>query len=215
MNRRIILNCIVILGSLGSLTYSLAGFSQADRYIAGTHYTVLESSVRTADASKIEVLEIFWYGCPGCYSFEPVLNDWAENRKNDIDFVRFPGVFNSLMKIHAQIFYMSKALGITEQTHAKVFDALVPQRRTVRSEQQVVDLFVEFGVDRIEAEKTFNSFAVRTKTNQAEKLTRDYKPPSTPSMVVNGKYLVSLAGVVNSTQEMLRVVDFLAEKERN
>jgi len=51
------------------------------------------------------------------------------------------------------MFYTSQVLGITEQTHTKIFDALVPQRRTVRSEQQAVDLFVEFGVDRIEAEK--------------------------------------------------------------
>jgi thiol:disulfide interchange protein DsbA len=215
MNRRTLLNYMVILGSLASLTYSLASFAQAERYIAGTHYKVIEPTVRTAHADKIEVLEIFWYGCPGCYSFEPVLNDWALNRADDIDFVRFPGVFNSLMKVHAQIFYTLQALGITEQTHAKVFDALVPQRRAVRSEQQVMDLFVEFGVDRIAAEKAFNSFAVRTQTNQAEKLTRDYKPTGTPSMVVNGKYLVSLAGPVNNTQEVLRVVDFLAEKERN
>jgi len=215
MNRRTLLSCIVILGFLTSLSYSLSSFAQAQRYIAGTHYTILEPSVRTANAGKIEVLEIFWYGCPGCYSFEPVLNDWADNRADDIDFVRFPGIFNSLMKVHAQIFYMSQALGITDQTHAKVFDALVPQRRAIRSEQQAVNLFVEFGVDRIEAEKAFNSFAVRTRTNQAQKLTRDYKPTSTPSMVVNGKYLVSLVGPVNTTQEMLRVVDFLAEKERN
>lgn len=211
MNRKLLLSCIVILGSL----YNLASFAQAERYIAGTHYKVLESSVRTADADKIEVLEIFWYGCPHCYTFEPVLNDWAAHRANDIAFVRFPGVFNPLMKVHAQIYYMSQALGITDQTHDKVFDALVPQRKTLRTEQQIVDLFVEFGVDREEAKKTFNSFAVRTKANQAEKLTRGYNPPSTPSMVVNGKYLVSMAGQVDSQQEMLRVVDFLTEKERH
>jgi thiol:disulfide interchange protein DsbA len=171
--------------------------------------------VRTTDAAKIEVLEIFWYGCPHCYTFEPVLNDWAANRADDIAFVRFPGVFNSLMKVHAQIYYMSQALGITDQTHDKVFDALVPQRKTLRTERQIVDLFVEFGVARVEAQKSFNSFAVRTKTNQAEKLTLSYNPPSTPSMVVNGKYLVSMSGPVDSQQEMLRVVDFLTEKERN
>lgn len=211
MNRKLLLGAIVILSSLASLT-SLA---QAERYIAGTHYTVLEPAVRTADAGKIEVLEIFWYGCPACYTFEPVLNNWVENREADIAFVRFPGVFNSLMKVHAQIYYMSQALGVTGQTHDKVFDALVPQRKTLRTERQIVDLFSEFGVDRIEAEKAFNSFGVRTKTNQAEKLTHDYKPTGTPSMVVNGKYLVSIAGPVNSQQEMLRVVDFLTEKERN
>jgi len=211
MKHRLILNCFFILGSL----YSLSSFAQAERYMAGTHYTAIEPAVRTADADKIEVLEIFWYGCPGCYTFEPILNGWIQDRQSDIAFLRLPGIFNPLMKVHAQIYYMAQALGILDDAHDKVFDALVPERRTVRSERQVVDLFVEFGVDRIEAEKTFSSFAVRTKTNQAEKLTGNYKPRSTPSMVVNGKYLVSLAGPVTSYQEMLKVVDFLAEKERS
>ena len=210
MIRRLALGCIVIL----STVYSLAVFAQAERYIAGTHYERLEQPVRTADESKIEVLEIFWYGCPACYTFEPILNNWVENRASDIVFVRFPAVFNPLMKVHAQIYYMSQTLGVLEQTHGKVFDALVPQRKTLRSERQIVDLFVEYGIEREQVEKAFNSFAVRTKTNQAEKLTRDYRPKSTPAMVVNGKYLVSIAGAVNSQQEMLRVVDFLTEKER-
>lgn len=211
MHRKFLFGCIALLISLTSLT----SFGQAERYIAGTHYKVLDSAVRTADADKIEVLEIFWYGCPACYTFEPILNDWVENRDDDVAFVRFPGVFNSLMKLHAQIYYMSEALGITEQTHDKVFNALVPQRKQLRTESQIVEQFVEFGVDRDSVEKAFNSFAVKTKTNQAEKLTGDYRPSGTPSMVVNGKYLVSIAGPVNSQQEMLRVVDFLTEKERN
>lgn len=211
MNRRLIVNCLLVLGCF----YSVASIAQAERYIAGTHYKTLEQPVRTADTDKIEVLEIFWYGCPGCYTFEPILKDWVENRETDIAFVRFPGVFNPLMKVHAQIFYMSQALGILDQTHDKVFNALVPQRKTLSTERQIVDLFVGFGVDRIAAEKAFKSFAVRTKTNQAEKLTRDYQPTGTPSMVVEGKYLVSLAGPVKTYQDILSVVDFLTEKERN
>lgn len=211
MRHRHLLNCLAILASLASLT----SFAQADRYIAGTHYKTLDSAVRTADPSKIEVLEIFWYGCPGCYTFEPILNNWAAKRADDIAFVRFPGVFNDLMKVHAQIYYMSEALGVTEQTHDKVFNALIPQRKTLRTEPQIIEELVSFGVDKVKIEKAFNSFAVRTKTNQAEKLTRDYKATGTPSMVVNGKYLVSISGTVPTYQDMLQVVDFLTEKERH
>jgi len=211
MKNGLLISCLFAIASL----YSLPSLGQAERYIAGTHYQLIEPAVRTADADKIEVLEIFWYGCPACYAFEPILNAWIDARADDVAFVHFPGIFNPMMKVHAQIYYMSQALGVLDQTHGRVFDALVPQRKTLRTEQQIVELFADFSLDRVEVQKTFNSFAVRTKTNQAEKLTRDYKPTGTPSMVVNGKYLVSTAGPVNSQQEMLRVVDFLVEKERN
>ena len=210
MNRTLLVSFIFSLASL----FSLCSFAQTDRYLAGTHFKIIEPAVRTADATKIEVLEIFWYGCPGCYTFEPILNDWLAKPADDIAFVRFPGVFNPLMKVHAQIFYMSQSLGILDLSHDRVFDTLVRGRKPLNSERQIIDQFVEFGFARDDIEKAFNSFAVRTKTNQAEKLTRDYKPSGTPSMVVNGKYLISIGGPVSTYQEMLNVVDFLTEKER-
>lgn len=211
MKRR---NLLAVFAALILLPASNS-YAQADRYLEGTHYQKLDSPVRVQDPNKIEVLEVFWYGCPACYTFEPILNNWVENRPSDTAFARFPAVFNRLMKVHAQIYYLAEAMDVLEQTHDKVFDALVPQRRSIQTEQHVVDLFSEFGFDKEETAKAFNSFAVRTKTNQAEKLTRDYGPRGTPSMVVNGEYVVSIAGPVNSQQEMLRVVDFLIEKSRS
>ncbi len=211
MTARILLSLVLLLTSLTSLPAS----AQVDRYVAGTHYTVLQQPVRTSNADKIEVVGVFWYGCPHCFSFEPLLNDWAENCADDIAFVRFPAIFNSLMKTHAQIFYAAENLHILDRAHDTIFDTLVMQRKQLQTEDQVVTLFAEYGVDADTAAKAFNSFSVKTKVNQAQKLTNEYKPRGTPSMVVNGKYLVSLGGQVDSQQEMLRVVDFLTEKERS
>lgn len=195
--------------------FAMPAFAQADRYMAGTHYTVLDKPVRTADASKIEVAEIFWYGCPACFNFEPLINSWAANSAEDVNFVRFPAIFNELMKIHAQVFYTAQALDVTERVHDSIFDTLVVQRKQLQTEDQIVALFAAHAVDKDDARKAFNSFSVKTRLNQAQKLTNDYKPRGTPSMVVNGKYVISIGGVVNDQRLMLNIVDFLIAKERS
>ncbi|MEE3173210.1 MAG: DsbA family protein, partial [Pseudomonadota bacterium] len=75
-------------------------------------------------------------------------------------------------------------------------------------------LFAEHGIGQEDFERAFNSFSVRTKVNQAEKRMQDYQIRSTPNMVVNGKYLIATGQAVTTQQEMLEVVNFLVEKER-
>lgn len=209
------LRTLVALSVLIIQLFAMPAFAQADRYMAGTHYTVLDKPVRTADASKIEVAEIFWYGCPACFNFEPLINNWAANSAEDVNFVRFPAIFNELMKIHAQVFYTAQALDVTERVHDSIFDTLVVQRKQLQTEDQIVALFAAHAVDKDDARKAFNSFSVKTRLNQAQKLTNDYKPRGTPSMVVNGKYVISIGGVVNDQRLMLNIVDFLIAKERS
>lgn len=207
-------NFVALLILLGSLL-ALPATAQADRYVAGTHYTVLDNPVRTADASKIEVVEVFWYGCPACFNFEPLVNNWAANAADDINFVLFPAIFNELMKLHAQVFYTAKALNVEERVHDAVYDTLVVRRKPLQTENQIVSLFADYDVSEEETRKAFNSFSVKTRLNQAQKLTTDYKPRGTPSMVVNGKYVISIGGAVNDQRLMLDIVDFLIDKERS
>ena len=50
----------------------------ADSRFSEKSYELLEPAVPTGSADKIEVVEIFWYGCPHCYSLEPYLEKWLE-----------------------------------------------------------------------------------------------------------------------------------------
>ena len=84
---------------LAPLAFSV--LAQPARFVEGTHYTVLPTAVKTNDASKIEVVEVFWYGCPHCFTFEPLIEDFVAKAPADVDFVRFPAIWNDLMKIHA------------------------------------------------------------------------------------------------------------------
>jgi thiol:disulfide interchange protein DsbA len=215
MNKRI---AKTVLSSLFAfaLTLPLAAgaAAQIEKYVAGTHYIELKAPVNTPDDSKIEVLEAFWYGCSHCFRFEPLVADWEAKAADDVDFRRYPAMWNALMKIHAQIYFTAEAMDAIELVHEPVFDAINVEGNRLQNEKLIGDLFEEHGIARADFESAFNSFSVRTKVNQAEKRMQDYEIRSTPNMIVNGKYLITTGEAVRTQAEMLEVVDFLVDKER-
>jgi len=196
------------------MPFMLSSYGQIERYVAGTHYMEIANPVNTGDSSKVEVIEAFWYGCSHCFRFEPLITNWEENKPDDVDFVRFPALWNNLMKIHAQVYYAAEALDAVDALHEHIFNAINVERNMLQNEGQISELFTEHGVSQEDFDRTFNSFSVRTKVNQAEARMQDYGIRSTPNMIVNGKYLIATSENVRTQQEMLEIVDFLVEKER-
>ncbi len=188
--------------------------AQPEKYVAGTHYLILDNPVRTGDPSKIEVVEAFWYGCPHCFSFEPLIVDWEKSLPSDVEFGRFPAMFNSLMKVHAQIYFTAQNMDVLNLIHNAAYEALVLERKKLQTEKQIGDLFLSVGIAREDFSKSFNSFSVKTKLKQAELRMKEYNIRGTPAMLVNGKYGVMTGDSVRTQQEMLKVVDFLVNKER-
>ena len=215
MNKRI---AKTVLSSLFAfaLTLPLAAgaAAQIEKYVAGTHYIELKAPVNTPDDSKIEVLEAFWYGCSHCFRFEPLVADWEAKAADDVDFRRYPAMWNALMKIHAQIYFTAEAMDAIELVHEPVFDAINVEGNRLQNEKLIGDLFEEHGIARADFEAAFNSFSVRTKVNQAEKRMQDYEIRSTPNMIVNGKYLITTGEAVRTQAEMLEVVAFLVDNAR-
>jgi thiol:disulfide interchange protein DsbA len=206
--------------NLMSLTFGLllmmftALTAVAEEYKAGKDYAVLEQAVRTRDSSKIEVVEVFWYGCSHCYHFEPLISKWKEQQQEDVDFWMSPAIWNTAMRVHAQAFFTAKALGVAEKLHAPLFTTLVVERKRLANQKQVGDLFADYGVDRKVFDKTFNSFGINSQVKQADARARSYKVSGTPEVIVNGKYRVS-ASMSGSQAEMLKVIDYLVAQERS
>lgn len=197
---------------LSPLAFALQ--AQPAMYVAGTHYQELPSAVRTADPEKIEVIEVFWYGCNHCFRFQPLVDNWHRNAADDIHFVRFPAIWNSLMQIHARAYYAAESLDAVDQVHEEIFDAINLRGNRLQNENQLATLFSENGIDEEAFSQAFNSFTVNNQVNQAERRMRDYQIQSTPNMIVNGKYLITTNQAVNTQQDMLNVVDYLVEQER-
>ena len=193
---------------------AFSSFAQIEKYVAGTHYTELAAPVNTNDSSKVEVLEAFWYGCSHCFRFEPLIANWEATAGEDVDFVRFPAMWNALMEIHAQVYYTAEAMDALDTVHEPVFNAINIEGNRLQNENQIGALFAKYGISEEDFSKAFNSFTVRTKVNQAKQRMQAYEIRSTPNMIVNGKYLVATGEAVRTQAEMLEVVDFLVEKER-
>jgi thiol:disulfide interchange protein DsbA len=193
---------------------AFSSFAQIEKYVAGTHYTELQAPVNTNDSSKVEVLEAFWYGCSHCFRFEPLIANWEATAGEDVDFVRFPAMWNALMEVHAQVYYTAEAMDALDIVHEPVFNAINIEGNRLQNENQIGALFAEYGISEDDFSKAFNSFTVRTKVNQAKQRMQAYEIRSTPNMIVNGKYLVTTGETVRTQADMLEVVDFLVERER-
>jgi protein dithiol oxidoreductase (disulfide-forming) len=203
-----------ILTFLLLMPMAVSSFAQIERFVAGTHYTELKAPVNTNDASKVEVLEVFWYGCSHCFRFEPLITNWEATKPADVDFGRFPAMWNGLMEVHAQVYYTAEAMDALDIVHEHIFNAINIEGNRLQNEGQIGALFAKYGINEDDFGKAFNSFSVRTKVNQAKKRMQDYEIRSTPNMIVNGKYLVTTGEAVRTQADMLEVVDFLVEKER-
>lgn len=204
-----------IMVALLGLVFSLSACAQesTDTFKEGQHYIVLETAVRTADPSKIEVAEVFAYSCPHCFDFEPLLHAWEKQQSSDVYLTQTHAMWNPQMEPLVRGYYTSLALKIKDQTHMPVFNALHLERKQLANAEQWADFFANYGVDKAKALSTYNSFGVTSQIKQAEARARSYKITGTPEMVVDGKYRIS-SRLAGGHVEMLKVVDFLVAKIR-
>jgi thiol:disulfide interchange protein DsbA len=181
-------------------------------YQAGVHYEVLPELVSTNDPSKVEIAEVFWYGCEHCYNFEPKIKPWLTTQK-DVNFVGVPAVWQPVMRLHAKAYYTAKALKVFETMNIVIFEAMNLKDQRLQSEDEIADLFVANGVSRERFTKVFNSGSIEMSVDLAVKKQERYRTRTTPELVVNGKYRVSSRSA-GGHDGMLKVASFLIEKER-
>jgi len=190
----------------------LIPFAHADPK-EGVQYQVIKNAQPTASEDKIEVLELFWYGCPHCYHLESELDTWLKNKPDDIVFVRVPAILGPSWELYARAFYTAELLGVADKIHKPLFDRIHKEKKPIRNLQQLKDFFIAQGVSAQDFDDTYKSFAVITKTNRAKQASSLYGISGVPALVVNGKYRTS-AREAGGNREILEVVDFLVEKER-
>ena len=190
------------------------------RFKEGTHYKRFRPTKMTVNGGdRIEVAEVFWYGCNHCYNLEPLLQRWKSDLPENVELVKMPAVWNPALETHAQAFYTIEALagaGVindTQPVHMAFFDKIHVERQRMTSEKSIVDLLANFGVSKDQFEGAWTSFEVNTKLRQAKTLNRSYNIASVPTIVVNGKYVTdeTMAG---GKPELFAVIDELVASER-
>lgn len=206
--RNLILSATLVAASVFGMTAQAA-----EPIEAGREYVELSNAVPVSVPGKIEVVELFWYGCPHCYSFEPVVNPWAEKLPADVNFKRIPAMFGGPWDAHGQMFLTLEAMGVEHQVHAAVFEAIQVQRKKLTDPEEMAEFLATQGVDKDKFLATYNSFAIKGQVQKAKELAKKYEITGVPSMVVNGKYRFDL-GTAQGPQGVLNVADQLIAKER-
>ena len=162
---------------------------------------------------KIEVAEIFSYTCPHCAQFEPVLLDWRRKQTADVKFTPIAGPFGGNPIPFQKAFYAAQTLSLVEKTHEAMFRAVhIDQSLNYQTitDEQIGAFYAKYGVKAADFIGTMNSFAINAKGKRAEQFMQRSGVSSSPSLVVNGKFLVK----GKSFEDMLRITDHLVAQER-
>jgi len=185
----------------------------------GQHYhRLIPAQPTVGGADKVEVAEVFWYGCPHCFNFEPTINDWADTVPTNARFVRIPAVWNPLARLHGKLYYTKEVLarnGKLEDEkgfHAAVFAEFHRNSNRLTSEDAIQKLFARFAVSSDDFFSVWNSFEVNQKVLTADDLVKRYNVTGVPAVVVNGKYRTG-ASEAGGYTKLLEVVDELIERE--
>ncbi|MDR2876521.1 MAG: thiol:disulfide interchange protein DsbA/DsbL [Chromatiales bacterium] len=188
-----------------------AGVDAAEQYQEDVAYAKIQPPQPTADPAKVEVVEVFWYGCPHCRDFQPYIERWQLTKPDNVNYIRLPAVLSERWAIHARAYYTAEALGVLEKLHPLLFD---PKARPRDTEDTLAEFFEKnAGIDRTRFLGTFKSFAIDAKVSRARDMTRRYGIEGTPTMVVSGKYRTGPDMVAGSFDKLINVVNYLADRE--
>ena len=183
------------------------------RFTEGQQYSRIDPPQPTHVAEgKIEVVEIFSYACVHCATFEPHIAAWKKQMPENAQFRGLPAVFSPAWEPYARAYFAAESLKVLDKVHEPLFKALHEERRPLRTVEEIADFAAEKGVDRAQFLEVANASSTTLKLNRAREQAMRYGIQGTPSMVVNGKYLVE-AGKSGGFQGMIEVVNFLVAQE--
>lgn len=200
----IIIVCSLILWPLAA--------SAADNFKEKIHYELVLPAQPTTTKGKVEVVEMFWYGCPHCNTLEPYVERWLKRKPANAEFVRIPAIFNPSWELHARAYYTAEILGVTEKTHSALFEALHGQKRKLDTPDKIMEFFAQHDVSNEDFKRVFRSFAVEAKVRRAKDLSHRYGIKGVPALIINGKYRTS-AKLAGGNANIFKVVNFLVDKE--
>jgi thiol:disulfide interchange protein DsbA len=210
------------------LTLGLVSTAAADTpppFAEGRHFQRVATPTPPEDPKKITVEEFFWYGCPHCYKLEPQIAAWRQKLPADAVFVRVPdNLGRGDAMAHERAFYVAQMLGIEDQIHRPLMDALVRDGVPLRTMQSMRDFFAQVAhVKAADFTSASDSFIVEANVQRADQLAQNYQITGVPTIVVGGEYLTEInqPGIYDARlgenemfQRMLDTASFLIDKVR-
>jgi thiol:disulfide interchange protein DsbA len=176
----------------------------------GTNFDKTAQTIPTDNKNKIEVMELFWYGCIHCYEMDPMLSDWVKKLPKDVYFKRVPAIPRPEWAAMAKAFYAMETLGVSEKLHASIFDAVHKEKKLNPADEKAILEWVTLksGLDRKKVEEAFNSFSMNASMNRSVQIFRAAGATGVPSLVIDGKYITS-STMAGGNNEALKLTDYI------
>ena len=205
-------------GLAGALALAGAGLpgrarAQGAGPVEGIDFQSLARPISVPANGKIEVIEFFWYACPHCFTFEPMLEAWLPKLPADVHFRRVPVGFDARKETHQRIFYTWEALGLVEQMHLKTFQRFHVQRKAIDSLRDMQEFAQENGLDVAKVSQAWDSFSVQSRCRDAKRLEDDYGIERMPEMAIGGRF-VAIAQPSAGPASVLATTDWLLDRIR-
>jgi thiol:disulfide interchange protein DsbA len=196
------------LGGPASTTPTSSQFKE------GSNYTkIVPVQPTSVPPGKVEVVEVFWYGCGHCFALDPAIESWrAKGKPAYVEFVRVPAMWNDTTRMHARLYYTAELLGKLEELHTPIFREININGNQLNTVDKITAFFREHGVGSDEFQKAFSSFSVESKLQRADFLNRRYRIESVPTVVVNGKYKTDV-GMAGGEPQLFSLIGELAAAE--
>jgi len=180
-------------------------------YTDGVEYVTLPAPHQRLGADgKVEVVEVFSYGCVHCAHFAPEADDLAKSLPKGATFKLVPAVFSQQWLPYARAFVAARKLGVLERTHLALFKAKFVDNYPINTFDELADFYAGAGVDRAAFVREATSEATTEEPKHDRELTMAWQVDGTPTIVVDGKYRVA---AVHSFEEMVAVTRWLVERE--
>ena len=201
---------LVLAGWLGYQSIATAQLLN-DEPLNESQYALISDPFSVSTGDKIEVVELFWFGCGHCFTLEPHIKAWLNDKPENAEFVKVPALFSKRWEFHGQAFYTMKALNMPDQTYDEFFRAIHQKRQRINTLEALTKFLGDFDKTPQEVESAFHSFDVDTKMRFARKITRASGATGVPAILVDGKYRTS-QGQAGGVENLFEVVNSLVAK---
>mgnify|MGYP000226908982 FL=1 len=181
----------------------------------GVNFKTTKESIPTKSKDKIEVVELFWYGCVHCFNMDPYLDKWADDLPKDVTFKRIPAIPRKDWVASAKAYYALESLGLVNKLHEKLFDAIHEEKTLKHNDTKALINWIALTgkLEKKDVEAAFNSFSMKSKLSKSFKIFKAAGATGVPTMIIDGKYFTS-STMAGGEQNAIDIMNFIITNVR-